>query len=135
MRFVVVTGPPCAGKTTYIDARRNPADVVIDLDKLAHAFGYPADQIDWSDYTHPARFIAIRARASAIKAARGLDSTAVVWLVAPGGDTTLPGAEVVNLDPGREECHRRADVTGRPQATHDQIDAWYARQQGASRPW
>lgn len=103
----VVTGPPCSGKTTHVRKHAGPLDVVIDLDAIAHALGYPAEHIDWGETSHPAspraktprantppstppgsntphpsRVAAMRARASLVKAA--LDNgfgAPCVWIV------------------------------------------------------
>ena len=37
----VVTGPPAAGKSAWIQARAKAADVVIDLDRIASALTGP----------------------------------------------------------------------------------------------
>ena len=71
MRVVVVTGPPCSGKTHHVQEHRNPGDVVIDFDTLAHALGYPHEHAAWPPDDHPARAVALRARASDLKAATG----------------------------------------------------------------
>lgn len=51
MRVRVVTGPPCSGKSTYVDEHANRGDLVIDLDRIAYAVGYPAE----STSTGPSR--------------------------------------------------------------------------------
>jgi hypothetical protein len=149
MRTVLVTGPPCAGKTTFVDENRTPAtDVVLDFDTLAHALGYPTEHVTWPADDHPARLVALRARASALKAiadlTRPLTADGTVWIV----QTSLhpPGTiridKTVTLDPGRDECVRRAQ--GRDtdlHATVAEIDHWYAAHgptdgtDGASRKW
>ena len=37
--ITVVTGPPCSGKSTYVQQHRYPGDVTIDFDILCMAFG------------------------------------------------------------------------------------------------
>lgn len=125
MKITVVSGPPCSGKTHHIDTHRQPGDVVLDLDQLAHALGYPDPHLDWNT-THPAKAIALRARASALKAIRSLDVDATAWIIDTAGVLELPDtAELIALDPGPEECHRRAQASARPESTHQQIDNWY----------
>lgn len=60
--LTVVTGPPCGGKTTYVEEQRQPGDLVLDLDALAHSMGYPSTQVEWGDQ-HPAIQAARMARA------------------------------------------------------------------------
>ena len=44
--FVIVTGPPCSGKSTYIDAHRKPGEPVFRLTPLPAEHGR-ADMIGW----------------------------------------------------------------------------------------
>lgn len=140
---IVVTGPPCGGKSTHITEHADPTDVVIDLDHIATALGYPTDHIDWSEPTpHPARSAAMIARASLVKATLdGKLRARRVWIV----DAVLSeiatvryrraGATFARIDPGPAECHRRATTAGRPPATHDQIDRWYGDLGTTSTDW
>ena len=60
----VVTGPPAAGKTSWIEARARPTDVVIDLDRLTAALSGPG-ATSWTQdgialkVAHRARYAAI----------------------------------------------------------------------------
>lgn len=124
--ITVVVGPPCAGKSTYIEEQRAPGDVVVDFDKLALALG--------SDQPHAApdavREVAFSARKSAIgRVLKGVDAAA--WIIHtspwPGqlGRYAEAGAEIVLLDPGLEECLARAQSDDRPEGTEDAIRQWY----------
>lgn len=130
MKVVLVSGPPCAGKTTYVDEHRGPDDVVIDFDALAHALGYPTTHVAWPADAHPARTVALRARASALRAAAEVLGPHTVWLVQanPTGDQThLRIDERHVLDPGADECHRRAtERNGDTDSIHREIEHWYA---------
>ncbi len=122
----IVSGPPCAGKSTYVAVHIAPGDIVIDLDALAQALGSPGT------HEHPDH---IRALAQDVRrgliggALRGLH-THDVWII----DTTptpedaeeyrRAGAQRILVDPGEEICHTRADKD-RPKATHDVIFRWY----------
>lgn len=128
----VVTGPPCSGKSTYIREHAGEQAVVIDLDDIAHALGYPVHHVDWAEATpHPARVAAMVARASLVKSTLTRKLVGEVWLT----DTVVSavaqqryvaaGAEIVSLDPGREVCLKRAERDGRSAATVDQIENWY----------
>lgn len=56
----VVTGPPCSGKSTYVDENAQRGDVVVDLDRLALAI----TSTDTEHHRYPAhiRSIAIQLR-------------------------------------------------------------------------
>lgn len=153
MGLTVVTGPPCAGKSTYVDAHRQPGDVVIDFDRIAVALGAdtlhtvtttpdglahatPTSHVDWSTSSaHRTLARDIRARLVRTLIAdmkRDGPTGYGVWLVdaAPKGwqrtEYRRVGAAIVDLDPGREVCHVRARDAGRSVATHGEIERWYA---------
>jgi predicted kinase len=134
--LTVVTGPPCAGKSTYVAEHRAVADLVIDLDAIAYAFGYPDTQVDW-DAPHPAVDAARMARAHVIHALlnHSLDAGSA-WIIDadPRGGIRAQydraGAHTVSIDPGRTVCLERA--ARRSAATRDGIEAWYARHPSAS---
>lgn len=137
----LVTGPPCSGKSTHVREHADPRDVVLDLDLLANALGYPAEHVDWGEVEpHPARVLAMIARASVIKAIQAgqAQSAPHVWVVASFDKGAMAlqrratgPVEVLVLDPGAALCHARAVNDGRPEATHDQIDRWYAERDAA----
>lgn len=128
MTVHVVAGPPCSGKSTHIAEHASPDAVVIDLDRIAQALGYPDDHIDWGDrVVHPARVAAMLARASLLKRAHTLGSE--VWVSTSTLDLVHSLAtrdvQVVELDPGAAECAARAKRDGRSDATLEQIRRWY----------
>lgn len=143
MTVRVVTGPPCSGKTTHVREHAGPLDVVVDLDQIAHALGYPHPHVDWSEPTpHPARVAALRARASLVKAAiAGEFDTPCVWIIdaAPSAIASQryvnAGALVITIDPGAEVCHDRARTDDRTDATHDEIERWYGDLGTTSTDW
>lgn len=107
----VITGPPAAGKSSWIEARARPTDIVIDLDRITQALmgpGAPA----WSQ--HPvAMKVAHRARYAAIDEAVKHTNEVDVYLI-----HTMPsakwiaryrrhGAEIVAVDPGRDIVMQR----------------------------
>ena len=46
--LTIVCGPPAAGKSTYVQKRKGPADVVVDLDEIVRSMGYQPRTTDWA---------------------------------------------------------------------------------------
>lgn len=116
-RIILVTGPPCAGKTTYVEQRADPGDLVLDLDQIARDLGS-------TRYWHhdPATL----AKADTIMRRQVLKVAATragrVWIIrcVPDGRTRTGLAKMVRADqvvvllpPGRtlvSRARRRPDV-------------------------
>ena len=112
--IVVVTGPPCGGKSTYIKANAKSGDVIIDMDKIALAL--TTDDTPNHSYSQAIRFIAMQARKAAVKEAlyqcadrRG--PTAWIIHTDPSADERsqyrLRNAQIVEINPGKEVCLER----------------------------
>lgn len=133
MRLLVVTGPPCAGKSSHVDEHRAPGDLVVDLDRIAGALGHEGDHLDWADPSGVHQLVARIARAAVVKAllTGALHVPAAAWVIETSPQRwqlaayRRRGAEFIHLDPGREVCHERATADSRPKSTHAEIDAWY----------
>lgn len=127
----VVTGPPCSGKSTYVNDHRNEASVVVDLDRLCSALGYPAGHIEWGD-NHPAADAAHRARFAVINAALTGKLNAETWIIDSSPTRAMrsqyrrAGARWHEVDPGLDTCMARATADERPPGTLEQIRTWYA---------
>lgn len=107
----VITGPPAAGKSSWITARARTTDIVIDLDRIALALagpGAPAWQHDPTllKIAHRARFAAID---EAVKHRDQVD----IYLI-----HTMPSAkalaryrrwtaQIITVDPGRDIVMQR----------------------------
>lgn len=124
--ITVITGAPCAGKSTYARQHATPGDTVIDFDVIAQALGSPVT------HGHEKHHVEVAAAAWAAAIDRALKEHARAgraWIV----DTapiayrrrryTETGARVVHLTADRAELHRRADA-GRPPAWHHRIDQY-----------
>lgn len=112
MSVTVVTGAPCAGKSTYIRERAQPGDIVIDLDRIALALSVEGTP----DHGYPPHVVnvAIKAREAAVNRALQLSYNTKVWVIhtAPNprqlGTYRAMRAEVVLVDPGMSVCMERA---------------------------
>ncbi|WP_228920439.1 hypothetical protein [Streptomyces sp. DH20] len=144
----VITGPPAAGKSSWITARARPTDIVIDLDRIALALAGPGAP-QW--HHDPILLkVAHRARFAAIDEAVQHRDTVDVYLI-----HTMPSAkalaryqrwsaEIVTVDPGQDIVMQRVRDMRDPAMTAV-ATRWYRqharRQHGqpasrqASRSW
>ena len=126
--ITVITGPPCAGKTTYVQKNARPGDIIIDYDALAVALGSTSshDHDPWLSEVTAAAWAAAIARATQDKSRRD------TWIIdsRPRPERlqayTRARARYVHLTAGKEELHRRADADGRPPQSHQRIDEFLA---------
>ncbi|MGK3947422.1 HNH endonuclease [Microbacterium sp. K2] len=130
---IVVTGPPAAGKTTYVLQHARPTDVIIDMDRIARAL-MPLDPDSSHDYPEHVRHVAIAARKAAIRRATRLRERITVWLIhaIPQPDDLAEyralGWRIETIDPGRAIVEQRAR-TMRPAAMMHHVERWYATHQ------
>ena len=127
----IISGPPCAGKSTYVKENAKDGDLRIDYDLIAQALG--------AVNSHAAEGLikqaAFDAREGAIKTAVS-NPDADSWIIhtSPSKEHLKMyeevGAEVVELDPGKEICLERALSDNRPQQTLDGIEKWYSGKKG-----
>ncbi|REE62136.1 dephospho-CoA kinase [Streptomyces sp. 3212.3] len=134
----VVTGPPAAGKSTWITAHAKARDIVIDLDRIASALTGPgAPQWNQDDLVQR---VAQRARFAAIDEALKLVDQVDVYLI-----HTMPspkarakyrrhGARIVVVDPGEDVVRERVKAMRSP-AMDRVVTRWYRDyRKGGSRP-
>lgn len=114
----VVTGPPASGKSSWIDARAKPTDIVIDLDRITRALSGPGAP-QWNQDPTILR-VAHRARYAAIDEAFTLCDKADVYLI-----HTRPSpkalakykrleARIITVDPGRDIVMERISAMRDP---------------------
>lgn len=132
----VITGPPAAGKSSWIAARARPTDIVIDLDRITLSLSGPGAP-NWN--TDPIlRKVALRARFAALDEAIKHREQTDVYLI-----HTMPSAKhraryrrldakVIAVDPGREIVMQRVRDMRDPAMTAV-ATRWYNQQAKAGR--
>ncbi|WEV59680.1 HK97 family phage prohead protease [Bifidobacterium sp. ESL0728] len=125
-KITVVTGPPAAGKTTYVIGHKHIGDVVIDFDALAKALGQTETH---SVEGMPAK-LAKAARDSVIDdVLKGIDADSWIiqtWMNPERADEYKQAkAVIVTVDPGIETVLQQAKDDKRPDGTADEIKRWY----------
>src|SRR4029077_2500590 len=135
--LTIVCGPPCSGKTTYVRGCAADGDTVIDLDLIRRRLhpGFRAWGSNSEDYKLLRR--ALRIRNLMLGRLSALTSGRAYFIVAAPTETEREwwkkqlGGVVVLLNPGAQECRRRALARGTPLAAVG-VDQWYAR---SERHW
>ncbi|MCX4912823.1 hypothetical protein [Streptomyces sp. NBC_00687] len=129
MTLFVVIGPPAGGKSTWVNDRASPGDIVIDYDRIARAL--TALSADAHGHKRPLASVAFRAREAAISEALRHVATHDVYIIhsvpkpAQMEKYRKAGAEVVVVDPGREVTEERCRAE-RPENYMDGVKRWYA---------
>jgi dephospho-CoA kinase len=124
----VVTGPPAAGKSSWIQARAKPTDIVIDLDRITVALTGPGAP-QWNQNELVVR-VAHRARYAAIdEACQHLDKLDVYLIHTQPSAKAMAKykrleAKVVAVDPGRDVVMERIKAMRSP-AMERVASRWY----------
>ncbi|MET9517025.1 AAA family ATPase [Streptomyces sp. NPDC002994] len=133
-----MTGPPAAGKSSWIRAHAKPADVVIDLDLIALAMAGPG--ADHHAHGDVLLRVVHRARQAAIREAEQHLDQVDVYLI-----HTMPqakararykrlGARIVVVDPGEQIVRQRVRDMRQP-GMEAVVTRWYRdHRKGGSRP-
>lgn len=131
-RVTLVCGPPCAGKTTWVDSVAQPGDLVLDRDLIARELGSS------NKWRHTSRYVDLSEQAMQERMwtlATLEDVSAYVIRSAPGAHyrntlaRQIRATDVRVIDPGLVECTRRARAAHRPRDTVRWIHQWYMRDQ------
>ena len=135
--LTIVCGPPASGKSTYVDEHRMAGDLVICLDTIRAKLqpGWKA----WSGAYDGELFArAVRYRNHLLGTLARPVAGREAWFIVSAPEEGQRqwwqerlGGELVLLDPGADECKRRAIERGTPLAVRG-IDDWYRR---AQEPW
>lgn len=112
--ITIVTGPPCSGKSTYIDENAKGSDIVIDMDRIALAL-LPKGTKPF-EYDDKVRKVAMMARKAAVKEAiyqaQG-ERYWNVWIIHtdPDADQRMAyramNARLIEINPGKDVCLER----------------------------
>lgn len=132
----VITGPPAAGKSSWIKAHAKPQDIVIDLDLMALAMAGPG--ADHHAHSETLLKVVHRARYAAIREAEQHLDRVDVYLI-----QTLPSAQqraqhkrlkakVIVVDPGRDVVMQRIETMRQP-GMKAVATKWYRAQRGQAR--
>lgn len=115
----VVTGPPAAGKSTWIEAHAKATDIVIDLDRITQALTGPGAP-QWNQ--HPLHLrVAHRARYAAIdEACQHLDKVDVYLIhTQPNAKARARykrlDARIITVDPGQDVVMARIRAMRSPE--------------------
>lgn len=144
MALVVVIGPPCSGKSTWVLERAKANDVVIDADRIAVALA--ASNANSHGHTGSVDKAASVARNAVI--AEMLDqhhyrrvNVYIIHTCPSAGARSAylhHDAEIVTLDPGRAVIEERVRET-RPEGSMHGVEKWYKslerRTTNGSRSW
>lgn len=127
MALFLVTGPPAAGKTTWVKRNAQSGSITIDYDAIANSF-----KTDAPGHEHPThiRTVARSARRAAIDEAVRQSGERDVYIIhSMPSKTQLEkykslGASVVMVDPGRDVVAQRVSAD-RPEAMQRAVEQWY----------
>lgn len=129
MTLYVITGPPAAGKSTWVREHATHGDIVIDYDLLANTLTVPDPTGSDHDHTPAVKAVAKAARKAAID--KALTLTTDTYLIHSTPSPTLlryyrdRGAEIITIDPGIDVVMARARKE-RPWWMQPVIKRWYA---------
>ena len=128
----VVIGPPCSGKSTYVQEHRKKGDIVVDFDRLCQALG--------SDEKHSApdniKQVAFTGRGAIILDICKNDREA--WIIHTNPTEKQlemyekAGAEFIEMDTDLETCLERCEADNRPPGTAEIIKQYFEALKGAS---
>lgn len=132
----VITGPPAAGKSSWIQAHATARDIVIDLDLITRALSGPGAPA-WNQDPLQLR-VAHRARYAAMHEAFELRDQVDVYLI-----HTMPSrkalakykrldARIVTVDPGRDVVMKRIETMRDPDMQRV-ATRWYRQRPAVSQ--
>lgn len=127
--LVIVAGPPCSGKSSYIDEHWKPGDLVVDYDEVMAVFTRRPMHAFCEEAHYP---VFSAAQAATQELARANYSGTAYFPV--GGHARqqtlkklMPFARQIVIDPGKEACLNRATARNDGGRARAGIEAWYER--------
>lgn len=134
--LTIVCGPPCSGKTTYVEQHAGAKDLVIDFDTIAR--NIDPNYFHWRDNSNATLWRrTLRTRNELLGSLSRLASGKAWFIVSAPTQTErewwckMLDGEVILLNPGADECKRRAVQRGTPNAVNG-VDKWF---QKSRLPW
>lgn len=112
--ITVVIGPPCSGKSTYIEEKKTRGDLIWDFDAVLQAItGLPL----YERCEGAVPFCLAMRDAFFAKALHGRGVVSQIWIAMSSwsmvvNDLQRFGAEIVKLDTPKEICISRAELRG-----------------------
>lgn len=128
MPLYLVTGPPAAGKSTWVRQQAKPGDITIDYDAIACVLTPPGD--DPHDHPDHVKQVTKAARQAAIDTALTLSMDHDVYVIHSTPSDALMaryrrlGAKLVTIDPGYDTVMARAKAE-RPWRIQQAVKKWY----------
>lgn len=118
-KVYLVIGPPCGGKTTYVQTHRKPGEIIIDADLIAQSLG----STDSHAHDPYIKALASLLKEDAIRQCKRLGYTC--WIVTTSHEAVkmIQHTQVIEIDPGIDACLSRAK--SRPNWTKKAIHKWY----------
>lgn len=128
MTLHIVTGPPAAGKTTYVQQHAKPGAIRIDFDHIANVIA----GVDAANHEHPDHVASVTraARNAAIAKAEALSSEYDVWIIhsmlsaKKAAHYRELGARIHIVDPGKDVVMTRCKAE-RPKKMLAVAAKWY----------
>ena len=123
----IVWGPPCSGKSTYVQKNAKEGDLICDYDAIYQAISGMPSKVRVKKLTR-AMLDLVEKVYQTIELHPELDA----WIITGARSNEKVQdlvkrfeAELVEIEISREEAHIRCDQDGRPAEWHEYIDRWF----------